>query len=55
VYQAAPSSTRWASIEEEENHDMRLIGKTGLLRALIAVATLGALLVAVGAPMYATA
>ncbi|MEA2502598.1 MAG: hypothetical protein QOD01_2709 [Actinomycetota bacterium] len=33
---------------------MRWIKKPGLVRAIYATAVLGALLVAVGAPMYAT-
>lgn len=33
---------------------MRLIKKSGLIRAIYATAVLGATLVATGAPMYAT-
>ena len=38
----------------EESHDMRKIMKSGLMRALTAMAVLGAVLVAAGAPIYAT-
>ena len=39
---------------KEENHYMRKIMRSGLMRALTATAMLGTFLIAAGAPIYAT-
>jgi hypothetical protein len=39
---------------KEENHEMRLLTKLGLIRVVTTAAILGAMVVAVAAPMYAT-
>jgi hypothetical protein len=47
--------TRWASIDEGgETFEMRLLRNFGLVRVLTTTAILGAMVVAVAAPMYAT-